>query len=174
MIATVLFLACATLCDAFAPLPRATPASRCPRTSTPILKWAGQSRANKLFSADNIPSGMSPQVFYAGVGILLVSNFGVAAVVALDRIAPGSAPPINAFTDIANVAMERAVAAGDVPKPLATFWAQSMWLDMLREYMAAGEPASQFVANWCEAAPERFEWCTAAKELSAVGPEIVK
>ena len=164
---TILFLLCAGLCDAFAQLPRATLAARCQRSSTPTLKWAGQSRANKLFSADNIPSGMSPQVFGLGVGILLVSNFGVALVVALDRIAPGSAPPINAFTDIANVAMERAVAAGDVPKPLATFWAQSMWFDMLREYMAAGEPAADFVARWCEAGPERFEWCTAAKELSA-------
>ena len=133
--------------------------------------WAGEGRAKKLFSADNIPKGVPPWAFYLGVVFLLLSNFGVAFVVAADRLAPGSMPPINAFTDIANAAMERVVADGQVPKPLATFWAQALWADMLREYSAAGISAQEFVPRWCEFSTERFEWCTAAKEAAQARAE---
>ena len=161
------------------------------RTEAPLLKWAGESRAGKLFSADSecttslpciswhalkrtcpvlaptdIPQGVPPWAFFLGLVVLLVSNLGVAVFVGIERMAPGTMPPINAFTEIANAAMERAVASGEVPKPLATFWAQGLWADLLREYMAAGESPQDFVSQWCESTSERVEWCTAAKEAS--------
>ena len=108
---------------------------------------------------------MPPWAFGLGLAILLVSNLGVAALVVVDRVAPGAVPPINAFTDISNVAMERAVAAGEVPKPLATFWAQSYWAGLLSEYFDAGLPAADFVAQWCEA-PDHYDVCIAAKEVA--------
>jgi hypothetical protein len=127
--------------------------------------WAGESRAKKLFLKDNIPDGVSPLAFGVGAAFLIISNFGVAAVVALDRLAPGSMPPINAFTDIANVAMEQAVLSGEVPKPLATFWAQAFWFDLLTEYSRAGLPSQEFVASWCST-PDHYDWCIAAKDVA--------
>ena len=93
------------------------------------------------------------------------SNLGVAALVVIGRLEPGAVPPINAFTDISNVAMERAVAAGEVPKPMATFWAQSFWAGLLRDYFDAGLSAQDFVVKWCEA-PDHYDLCLAAKEVA--------
>lgn len=135
-----------------------------PQRAPPALaKWAGESRAGKLFSADNIPAGVPPWAFGLGLFVLVSSNLGVALLVAVDRIAPGTLPPINAFTEIANAAMERAVASGEVPKAYATFWANGVWLELFRDYADAGVDAQSFVASWCESTAERVEWCTAAK-----------
>lgn len=129
--------------------------------------WAGESRAGKLFDSGNIPDGVPPWAFFLGLAVLLISNLGVVLLVVADRLAPGSMPPINAFTEIANAAMDSVVASGEVPKPLATFWAQGLWADMFREYAAAGVKGPEFVASWCEASAERVQWCTAAKEAAA-------
>ena len=48
--------------------------------------WAGESRSKKLFSKANIPDGVSPVAFGVGAAFLIISNFGVAAVVALARL----------------------------------------------------------------------------------------
>ena len=160
------------------------------------MRWAGQSKAGKLFSLDNIPSGMEPWAFYLGLGVLLVSNvrrsgasrkvnlvcacsctqcsprfrtctqFGVVALVLVSKASPDSLPPLNALTAISNAAMEQAVAAGDIPKPMATFWAQRYWFDLIGEFQASKIPATEFITQWCSDA-SHHDLCLTAK--SSVG-----
>lgn len=161
----LLLLACARA-SCYTGAARAPPLVTRDRSRATVSMWAGESRAGKLFSMANIPKGMSPVAFGLGAAVLIVSNFGVAAFVAAERLAPGSMPPINAFTDIANVAMERAVASGEIPKAMATFWSQRFWVDLISEYNAAGVPAQDFVQQWCSADNDRYEICMAAKQAA--------
>ena len=129
-----------------------------------VRAWAGEDQRKKgFFRASAIPSGVEPWEFYAGLALLLASNFGVVALVAAGRVSPGSMPPINVFTDIANAAMESKVASGEVQPVMATFWAQSFWAELLGQYLQAGERPEVFVGHWCEADPARTGWCLQAK-----------
>jgi hypothetical protein len=145
----------------------ARPVAATPRPrARPLAAWAGESafKSSKLFSSANIPRGVPPAAFYAGLGAFVAANLGVVGLVALDRL--GLAPPINALTDIANAAMDDAVRAGTLPPALATFWAQSLWTELLGEYLRAGLAPQDFIAQWCESDPVHTAWCTTAKEVA--------
>ena len=145
------------------PQPRVSPALK-RRHAGPLL-WAGEDAfaANKLFSRANLPRGIPPWAFFAALGLLLLGNFGVVLLVVAERLAPGSVPPINALTDIANAAMEAAVSDGEVPKPMATMYGQQVWLNLLGEYLSSGQNAPEFVARWCESDSSHVDLCLAAK-----------
>ena len=66
----------------------------------------------------------------------------------LSRLGLVTLPPLNTLTDIANNAMEDAIAAGTLQPLVATAWAQSFWFDLIRQYYSAEEQAS-FVAAYC-------------------------
>ena len=83
-----------------------------------MAKWAGEDLAKKrgFFRASAIPSGLAPWQFYLGLGLLFVSNFGVFGLVVVERLNPGGGllSAVNAFTDIANAAMEEKIRSGDI------------------------------------------------------------
>ena len=138
------------------------------RYASPLLKerWAGADLLARrgLFRESAIPSGLQPWQFYLGVTALLASNFGVVVFLAAEKLFPGSMPPINAFTVIANAAMEAKVDSGELQPAMATFWAQGLWVDLLSQYFQSGERPEVFVADWCSAEQSRTEWCLTAKD----------
>jgi len=83
-----------------------------------MAKWAGEDLAKKrgFFRASAIPSGLAPWQFYLGLGLLFVSNFGVFGLVVVERLNPGGGllSAVNAFTDIANAAMEEKIRSGEI------------------------------------------------------------
>jgi len=136
------------------------------RTAEPRM-WAGEDAfRRKLFTTSNLPSGVPAWAFFVGLILLALGNFGAVALVIIDRAAPGSLPPLNAFTDIANAAMDSAVSQGEVPKPMATVYGQWFWADLLSNYFASGMTAPEFVASWCESEPSRVDLCVAAKAIA--------
>ena len=140
-----------------------------PKRTRPLNAWAGEDllKQRGLFRESAIPSGMAPWQFYLGLSALLVSNFGVVFLVIVSRLYPNSVPPVNAFTDIANVAMQEAVASGEVAPMMATFWAQAFWADLIGQYFQSGVAAPDFIQQWCESEETRTAWCTAAKAVAA-------
>ena len=138
------------------------------RVVAPPVCWAGENlRKDKgFFRSSAIPAGVAPWQFYLGLLILFVSNFGVAVIAAAERINPGSTPPVNAFTDIANAAMVDVVERGEVPAMMATFWSQRLWANLIGEYLQAGQTPEQFVSQWCESEPTRTAWCLTAKAVA--------
>ena len=133
------------------------------RASIPTA-WAGEDKFLK-FSAENIPSGMSPTVFGIGASFLFISGSGVVVAGVLEKIAPGTLPPINAITDISNAAMMDAVRTGQVSKMSATFWAQGYFLDVLQQYFASKLPAPEFIAQWCNI-DGHYDLCLSAKSMA--------
>lgn len=60
-------------------------------------------------------------------------------------------PPLNTFTDIANAAMDEAIAAGTLQPLLATAWAQGFWWDLLAQCYKSGVAPEAWIASYCEA-----------------------
>ena len=94
-------------------------------------------------------SSRSPLLVGGGYlgSFILVVGIGV-----LKRLGLVSLPPINTLTDIANNAMDDAIAAGTLQPLVATAWATNFWLDLLRQYYAfdGGDgPSSSFIATYC-------------------------
>ena len=96
-------------------------------------------------------------------------QFGVLAIVsqlldplliALDKAGIVKAPPFNTFVALANAAMEAEVREGRLSKYLATGYASSFKLDLIRQYYSAGAPA-EFLSQWC-ADPAHGGICEAA------------
>lgn len=139
-----------------------------PQRARLLNAWAGEDllKQRGLFRRSAIPSGVSPWQFYSGVTFLLISQFGVVGFVIVSRLSPDSVPPVNAFTDIANVAMQEAVASGEVAPMMATFWAQAFWADLIGQFIQSGVAAPVFVQQWCESDAARTLWCTSAKAVA--------
>jgi hypothetical protein len=94
------------------------------------------------------------------VGVAYFAQFAIIQYGVLARLSLVKAPPLNTFTDIANAAMEQAIAIGELQPLVATAWAQVFWVELIKEYYSSGQP-DDFVASWCAAA-EHSAYCTAA------------
>ena len=68
--------------------------------------------------------------------------------VALDKLGIVKAPPFNTFTALANAAMDEAVKQDGVSKYLATGYASTFKVDLIRQYYAAGA-SPEFLSQWC-------------------------
>ena len=96
------------------------------------------------------PSPEKPQLLGRLVGFAYLGNFiTVVSIGVLSRLGLVSLPPVNQLTDIANNAMDEAIAAGSVQPLLATGWAVNFWLDLWRQYYAFDGGGPSFVADYC-------------------------
>ena len=85
---------------------------------------------------------------------------------AVDRSGVWKVPPINLLTDIANNAADEAMAAGDLTIGNffgyaiqgGTFYAQSVWKDLLAEYYASGE-TTEFLTKAGGVCAQHVAWC---------------
>jgi hypothetical protein len=134
------------------------------RSSPSVAMYAGEDyRKRGLLSKAAIPAGVAPWQFYTGFAAFLLANFGVVGIVIAGRLFPDKMPPINALTDIANVAMQEGVDNGTLQPMVATLWAQGLFGDMLGQFFAAGVPGPVFIQQWCESDATHTSWCTVAK-----------
>ncbi len=75
-------------------------------------------------------------------------------------------PPINMFTDIANNAADEAMAAGRLQLGSVfgytiqggTFYAQSVWRDLISEYYASGQ-TTEFLTKAGGVCAQHSAWC---------------
>lgn len=135
-----------------------------------MAKWAGEDLAKKrgFFRASAIPSGLAPWQFYLGLGLLFVSNFGVFGLVVVERLNPGGGllSAVNAFTDIANAAMEEKIRSGEIAPWAGTVWSYQLWADLISQYMQAGSTPQEFVTEWCSSDESRTSICLTAKAVA--------
>ena len=115
-------------------------------------------RVSPLFLSESRPKRKQKQRIAAIiVGTGFFSQLLVPLYVGLARLGVVNPPPINAFTDITNAAMEEAVRNGIVQPLFATAWAQAFWLDLLSQYNAAPVPG-EFLTSYCTDAAH-VTWC---------------
>ena len=100
------------------------------------------------------------QSFNMAVGYLaLWGQLTPALLTALAKLGLFNPPPINLLTDVANNAMDAAIAAGEIPKIVGTVYGQGIWKDLIGEYYSSGE-TTEFLTKaggvcdlhpaWCE------------------------
>ena len=77
---------------------------------------------------------------------------------ALARLGLFDPPPINLLTDIANNAMDSAIARGEIPKLVGTAYGQGIWKDLILEYYRTGQTLDYLTVagGVCAQHPE---WC---------------
>ena len=118
-----------------------------------------------ITSARTVETAHSGNVMCAQ-GTVQIGVIGIASqlldplLVALDRLGVVRAPPFNTFTALANAAMEAQVMDGSLSPYLATGFASTFKLDLIRQYYAAGA-SEQWLPQYC-ADPAHGAWCEAA------------
>ena len=105
--------------------------------------------------------GINP---YGVIGWLaLFGQLAPAGLVGLARLGLVKAPPLNTLTDIANNAMDEAIANGCKEllfeqKLFATAYGQGIWKDLIAEYYSSGE-TTDFLTKAGGVCAEHPGWC---------------
>ena len=145
-----------------------------------MAKWAGEDLAKKrgFFRESAIPAGIKPWQFYLGLWALFISNFGVFFLVVAERLNPGGGllAAVNAFTDIANAAMDEKLQSGEIAPWAGTVYSYQLWSDLILQYLQADSTPSEFVSQWCSSDESRTSICLTAKAVAEarvhVGPSM--
>ena len=77
---------------------------------------------------------------------------------ALGRLGLIKPPPLNLLTDIANQAMDEAIANEEIPKLMGTVYGQGIWKDLIGQYYNTGE-TTEFLTKAGGVCAEHAGWC---------------
>ena len=126
---------------------------------------ASSARSRAIVAVEDDGSGSVKPASLIGYALFLVYLSPI-----FIRAADGSglwkAPPINTFTEIANNAADEAMAAGTLEIGSffgytlqgGTFYAQSVWKDLMSEYYASGE-TTEFLTAVSGVCAQHVAWC---------------
>ena len=76
----------------------------------------------------------------------------------LGRLGLFKPPPLNMLTDIANQAMDEAIAKHEIPKLMGTVYGQGIWKDLIGQYYSTGE-TTEFLTKAGGVCAEHPVWC---------------
>ena len=126
-----------------------------------------QARAPKAPKARKVPEKTEEekknikmqQNFAAAFGYFaLFGQLAAPFAAALGRLGLIKPPPLNLLTDIANQAMDEAIANEEIPKLMGTVYGQGIWKDLIGQYYNTGE-TTEFLTKAGGVCAEHAGWC---------------
>jgi hypothetical protein len=120
----------------------------------PVACRAGLARSSASESDKKVKANVNGALF----GLAIAQQLSLCAAVAAARLGLWDPPPANLFTDIADRAMEEAIATGQINMYTGTTYAVGVWKDLLDMYYASGE-TTEFLIKAGGVCAEHAAWC---------------
>lgn len=121
----------------------------------PVAWRAGLARCSASKPQDDkVKANVNGALF----GLAIAQQLSLCAAVGAARLGMWDPPPVNLFTDIADKAMEEAIATGQINMYFGTTYAVGIWKDLLDMYYAGGE-TTNFLTEAGGVCAEHAAWC---------------